>query len=200
MVKAPKNAPANTLIKGLIVRSLDELGFVQKRFSKKFRIRLDAGVYTWNQSAVRFFERLAEGFTIPYELNAAEQRRLILTGDSFDKIVYSHIPMMITANCVRKTTGNASCGQETVTMLTDRYGKDFPCVNNCRHCFNIIYNSVPFSLLKESVQRDDCAVRRRMDFTVEDPARISELLDAFLLGKDIPSFEHTKGHEKRGVE
>lgn len=200
MMKAPKNAPANTLIKGLIVRSLDELGFVQKRFSKKFRIRLDAGVYTWNQSAVRFFERLAEGFTIPYELNAAEQRRLILTGDSFDKIVYSHIPMMITANCVRKTTGNASCGQETVTMLTDRYGKDFPCVNNCRHCFNIIYNSVPFSLLKESVQRDDCAVRRRMDFTVEDPARISELLDAFLLGKDIPSFEHTKGHEKRGVE
>lgn len=235
------------IFQGFLVRSMDGLGFlremekedsteeeysIEEEHSRRMALscRTDAGVYVWNDSAAAELSALADGFCLPYELNASAQRQLCerleqksLTKKlSCEKIIYSRIPMMITANCLRGTQGECGKGPEIVS-LKDRYRKEFPVLTNCLHCMNIIYNSVPFSLHmelghsmetrqpketghsaqmehpKESVKWKE-RVDLRMDFTLESPEEVRRLLDAFFKGAAFPMKDYTTGHEKRGAE
>ena len=126
--------------------------------------------------------------------------------------------MMLTANCVFGTGGGCRKGKsgsmkggnrysalteqdekEHIAMLRDRYGRTFPVLADCRHCMNIIYNSVPYSLRQE-MSRWEGNAGLRMDFTLENGEEVEELLDSFIGGKAFPHGEYTTGHEKRGVE
>ncbi len=90
---------------GFLARSMDGLGFIHQK-GKALSCRVDAGVYVWNVSAGREISSLSEGFCLPYELKASEQRRLLHSlGLPCEKIVYSRIPMMIAANCLYQTMG-----------------------------------------------------------------------------------------------
>lgn len=87
--------------------------------------------------------------------------------------------MMVTANCVTKTTDH--CRREEgfgITELTDRYHKVFPVMRNCTHCYNIIYNSVPFSLHKTVAKWKDsfCC---RLEFTTESENETWNVLEYF---------------------
>lgn len=184
---------------GFLIRSADGLGFLRSR-EKNCLWHLDANVYIWNEKAAEQLGEGVSGFCLPLELKAAEQRELLKKGRSFEKIVYGRIPMMITANCVLRTS--QGCGKDDpvrTTALTDRYGKEFPVVCNCRHCTNIIYNSVPLSLHRELSKWKD-TVRLRLAFTLEGPEETGRILDAFLAGGEPAFSEYTTGHEKRGVE
>ncbi len=190
-------------INGVLVRSLDGLGILRERNTgETFLCRGDAGLYTWNSGAGEQLTRLGvtDGLCIPYELNAGEQHKLLDAGSqNFEKIVYSRIPMMLTANCVLKTTGRCNKGNEDVLFLTDRYQKKFPVVRKCHHCMNIIYNSVPLSLWSERrkwLKKADL----RLDFTVETEKQVTAILQAFLADGEMPAGEYTTGHERRGVE
>ncbi|MCM1025953.1 MAG: U32 family peptidase [Roseburia sp.] len=123
------------------------------------------------------------------------------TGVAFEKIVYGRIPMMVTANCVLRTSGkckrSGKDGGEAV--LIDRYNKEFPVAADCRHCMNVIYNSVPLSLYRECDGWKERA-RLRLQFTVEGADEVRQILDAFLDGKELRLPAHTAGHEKRGAE
>jgi len=205
------------LFQGVLVRSMDGMGYLHQR-GKGITCRTDAGVYVWNLSAVYALcamQRvgsegvLVEGFCLPYELKASEQRKL-LGKLPCEKIVYSRIPMMITANCLYRTTGQCKKGTEKGScpdtakpsaMLRDRYHMNFPVDINCLHCMNIIYNSVPFSLYQEILKWKE-QVDLRMDFTIESAEETEQLLNLFLCGKPLPQKEYhtTTGHEKRGVE
>ena len=133
----------------------------------------------------------------------------ILSGNSSiipEKIVYGHIPMMVTANCVFKTTGKClkQTGGSDLTRISDRYRKKFTVAANCMHCMNIIYNSVPLSLHMSLDKWKDSAAYR-IDFTVEDYKMSLAIMEYFLEvinGKNgnLPYTEYTTGHEKRGVE
>ncbi len=203
---------------GFLVRSMDGYGYVRSR--GKLPCRADAGLYVWNRFAARELAAGMEGFCIPYELKASEQRSL-LGNLPWEKIVYSRIPMMITANCLGRTLGQCKKGSVKIwgdsgdekagngclreredryqALLEDRYHKDFPVEINCLHCMNIIYNSVPFSLYREIPKWKE-QVDLRMDFTLESAGEVRQLLDAFLGDKTLSSGEYTTGHEKRGVE
>ncbi len=205
------------IFQGFLVRSMDGLGFLhetEERLSMgtAMSCRTDAGIYAWNDSSLEELSALADGFCLPYELNASAQRHLCerLSQNSLtkklscEKIIYSRIPMMITANCLRKTVGECGRGPDIVS-LKDRYRKEFPVLTNCLHCMNIIYNSVPFSLHMEGRLSGELArmkghVDLRMDFTLESPGEIRQLLDAFFKGAAFPQKDYTTGHEKRGVE
>lgn len=193
---------------GAMVRSQDGLGYL-KSIGFAGKIYGDANFYIWNRTAVRHFETTLSGFCLPLELKAGEQRPLLKQGIPVEKIVYGRIPMMITANCVAKsTTGCVGNSGDGIVGLTDRYQKTFPVVLNCRHCMNIIYNSLPLSLHGElSKWQNDTDFR--LDFTVENREEVSKILSYFAkitqentnvkeLG--IPGWEYTTGHEKRGVE
>ena len=70
---------------------------------------------------------------------------------------------------------------------------------------NIIYNSIPYGLLKEKSQIDRLGVSSlRLAFTIEKPQDAVKIYEEFRAvyrdGKNPPKREYTKGHFKRGAE
>ena len=67
----------------------------------------------------------------------------------------------------------------------------------CPHCYNIIYNSVPYSLLLKQKEIEKIAADvLRYDFTMESDVECR----AVLSGENFPFAEYTTGHLKRGIE
>ncbi len=188
--------------RGVLARSLDGLAFARR---KGYCNRLDANVYCWNSMSLEELQSMTAGFCLPLELKSGEQRRLLeagkrlFGGGKFEKLVYGRIPMMITANCLLKTTGNCRPEDHRRTVLVDRYHKEFPVMRNCRHCLNVIYNSVPLSLHQGlDVWREKADIR--LDFTMETGRDTRQILEGVLDKGALPYKEYTTGHEKRGVE
>ncbi len=204
----------NTIIKGIQVRSLEGLGFLLGQ-GYQGEIYTDAGFYVWNQRTLQEWQPYLSGFCLPYELKQGECRALMQCGIPAERIVYGRIPMMITANCVAKTT--RGCKKQAVqaaqtARLTDRFRKEFPVALECRQCMNIIYNSVPLSL-HGKLHKWQNQVTYGLYFTIENQQETCAVLDYFLLqmprteGNQLkqnqiqpPFGEYTTGHEKRGVE
>jgi len=123
-----------------------------------------------------------------------------------EMIVYGYQPLMVTAGCLQKTV--EQCRKKTeIRMLQDRYKKEFPVINYCRYCYNIIYNCEPLSLLgsKKEVMRI-APGSIRLVFTLEDRAQMQKIIQEyrrvyFENGEYQPGTSgFTKGHLKRGVE
>ncbi len=199
---------AGAFVKGFLIRSLEGLSWAEK-FSEDrengttaYRMVPDAGLYCLNAEALRFFADFSTEITLPYEGNAGEAAHLVRAarerGMRTSLIAYSRIPMMITANCLYKTAEGcrAEAGGKGRLLLKDRMGRSFPVEINCDHCYNIIYNCVPYSLHGAKKERERIAADAlRYDFTTEEGAQCVKILEG-----ELPFSEHTTGHCKRGVE
>ena len=195
-------------VSGVLVRNLEGLSYARLFAGKEGgaswagRIIADAGLYCFNGEAAAFLGTYCQEITLPYELNAGEASHLTKAvgrlGLQVNQIAYSRIPMMITANCVQKTADLCLSGQGKGRRLSlkDRQGVLFPVVLNCEHCYNVIYNAVPYSLhtAKRELERIGASALR-YDFALEDGSQCQQIL------KGEYSFtEYTTGHCKRGVE
>ena len=192
-------------IAGLVVKNYDEIGYLKDR-ECPLKLCCDYTVYTFNRRAKRELAACAgfEFFTLPVELNRRE-----LSGLSFadsELIVYGRIPMMVSAQCMVKNTGGCT-GVSGELTLTDRYRNEFPVKNQCRFCYNKIYNCKPLSLLScagEAAELMPGAVR--LDFTTEGGKEAVQITKRFINAykKGIPCREElrefTRGHFKRGIE
>lgn len=189
---------------GFLVRNLEELGYV-KSLGLAEKAVCDHSLYAFNDASKAFLEE--QGVlrtTVPLEQNGGEIRRRDNAGSEW--IVYGYYPMMISAQCLKKTY-NACDKKSGAVRLKDRYGNYFTTQCVCDFCYNVIYNSVPTGLLKEAEQIKAVSVSAvRMNFTIEGKAETGRLLDLFLdvykKNKNVPDQvpEFTKGHFKRGVE
>ncbi len=192
---------------GFLVRNYEEAAFLQN-LPGNYDMVPDAGLYCFNAESVRFWAHYCKEYTLPWELNRKEAENLAghaaQIGMRTAMIVYGRIPMMVTANCIRRTAGQCQGAQRAKEsasgsrfQLKDRYGVIFPVEINCRHCYNIIYNSVPFSLhQQEQVLEKIGADVRRYDFTTETAGECRQILTD---GKTRGG-SYTTGHLKRGVE
>ena len=114
---------------------------------------------------------------------------------------------MFSANCAKKTLASCNPKSSEPVHLTDRYRNDFPVVQNCTHCYNVLYNTVPMSLHNQfdRLYAEQYGVYR-LDFTLEDEketARILEYYEQIYSGEknmEFPCADYTNGHYKRGVE
>ena len=184
------------------VAAMEEPGFMQKHVPGA-KLYFDHGMYTFNSVASGMMDEYgASRKTIPVELNG---REISDRGGSDEMIIYGYLPMMVSANCIRKTTEGCSGKPETL-FLKDRKGKEMPVRNQCRFCYNTIYNESPMSLLglSDEVERFDPSVLR-LNFTIEDRMETEKVLTAFHAeymegGKAAPLANFTRGHFKRGVE
>lgn len=194
---------------GCLIRNLETLEWLKKRGYAGEK-RLDAGIYCFNTRTMDFYMGQADCFCLPYELNRKESRRLLeQASGKTEQVVYGRIPLMITANCIAKTSGK--CGQSSQVkeekaglFLEDRYKKKFPVSLHCRYCYNIIYNSVPLSL-HDKVLKKETLCDMRLCFTTETGAETEGILRFFSerirgVENKLPFTEYTLGHEKRGVE
>ncbi len=176
---------------GFVVKNYEELYLTENLFTGK-KIILDHNMYTFNDTAKSaFFEHGVSGDTVPLELNSREIMHRNNTGSQM--IVYGYYPLMTTANCVHKNTKGCDKKQKLI-YLKDRYNKSFAVCNNCKECYNTIYNSLPTMLTKNIGKLKEAGIRSfRYSFTIENPKQIKAVMDDKVA-------EYTNGHYKRGVE
>lgn len=181
----------NVSFEGFVVKNYEELYLTENLFTGR-KVILDHNMYTFNDvSKSAFFEHGVSGDTVPLELNSKEIMHRNNIGSQM--IVYGYYPLMTTANCVHKNTKGCDKKQKLI-YLKDRYNKSFAVCNNCKECYNTIYNSLPTMLLKNIGKLKEAGIRSfRYSFTIETPKQIKAVMDDKVA-------EYTNGHYKRGVE
>ena len=149
-------------------------------------------MYTYNDIAkCAFYEHGADYDTVPLELNSKEIAHR--NNHNSEIIVYGYYPLMTSAQCVHKNT--TGCDKKSqIKYIKDRYNKSFAVCNNCKECYNTIYNSLPTMLTKYTDQLKKAGITNfRYSFTTETPKQMRKVMSA-----DVA--EYTNGHFKRGVE
>ena len=162
---------------GFLVRNLETFAVLRKAGLAE-KCVLDHSMYTWNDEAADFWkDQKVLRNTVPLELNEGEIRHR--DNRDSEMLIYGYLPLMISAQCVHKNLYGCNHKEEGVT-LKDRYDKEFTakCICNpwktentdfCIPCYNIIYNSIPYGLLKEKSQIDRLGVSSlRLAFTIEN--------------------------------
>lgn len=179
----------------LLIRTPDEIGFLQRNPFDTDRVVLDERLYAWSGAAAKAFEDLGfNRFTLPLELSKREL--LTLSSENTEMIVYGRIPLMITANCVRKDFMRCDHGN-AVMKLTDRFHKDFPVKMVCGECYNLIYN--PDIYMISGDEGDICEIAPasiRYAFTFETPEETARILK----GIKNTNAVYTRGYFRRGIE
>lgn len=188
----------------ILVRSLEEVNYLKKQQVDQPLI-FDHNLYIFNHlSAGKMLAQGAGRLTMPIELNS---RELEQTGcDERELIAYGYLPMMVSAQCIKKTT--AGCDKKPELLyLKDRMGKELPVKNHCKFCYNTIYNISPLHLLgQEALVKRLSPGAIRLQFTIEKPEEIREITEAYaasMIRGETASYtitEFTRGHLKRGVE
>lgn len=165
---------------GFVAGSLDVL---QELIEKKcpLPVVVDHTLYSWNSEARAQIFSLPGAeklkllrLTAPLELNEKELNERGCYDSEL--IIYGYLPMMVSAGCVRKTTGRCTHANETV-ILTDRKGISFTDACCCKYCYNVIYNSLPCYLLdkREQIKHLHPAAAR-LSFTIETKEQVQSVL------------------------
>lgn len=186
----------------IMVRNMEELGFLDD-IGYDGNIIADAHLYTFNGVAREALGSLGVSEdTVPYELNIHEISERGCTGSVL--VVYGRTPLMISAQCVKKTE-SGKCMKKPggfLTSLKDRKNTVFPVRMDCDHCINIIYNSVPLCLFKDLHDIESLGLDAvRIDITTESPDEASDIIHSFCCndsGKTVK--EYTRGHFRKGVD
>ena len=183
---------------GFVVRNMESYQFLTKEAGVvPHRIRLDSNLYIANQEAYEYWkEQGCEGMTLTTELTGREQQ--VLAGrEGMQAILYTHIPLMVSAQCVRYNTQQCEKGQQTreeFLTISDRKDREFVVFNACKYCYNVIYQKEPLVLVEEREQLALQGVREfRYDFSVETREEVEKILNGCL-----PK-GHT-GHFYSGIE
>ena len=190
---------------GILVKNMESLSFLQS-IGYKGRIIADSSVYGWNKSALAFIKQYCDEFTYSLELTLGENKAL--QDYSGEYVVYGRTPMMVSANCIRKTTDTCThTANGFAQSLTDRYRKELPVYANCIHCYNEIYNAVSMSCHKDIPQLiKNRFYKFRLNFTNEDANTSIRILSYYFqilenpdYAEEFPLKEYTLGHFKEGA-
>lgn len=188
---------------GILVRNLESIDFLKKH-DYTGTVIADHNLYQFNREAQYFWEEngLLSG-TAPLELNFRELKQVDMS--RLELVVYGYLPVMTSAQCIRKTTGG--CTHRSGQMnITDRFRKPFLVKNQCDYCYNVIYNTDPLVLTGQLHEiRELGAWALRLNFTCETGRQMHEVIElyrqAFLEEKPAePGFAYTRGHFKRGIK
>ncbi len=176
---------------GFIARTQEEMHLLK---SKGLYYRTDYNLYVMNNRAKRRYDA---PFTLPLELNRDELWNI--ADENAEMIVYGFQPVMFSAQCVyrNKFAACKNSGHD-YTAITDEFGHDFRCVQDCEFCYNIIYNQAALDLTDSIDRIEDLELRAiRYDFTFESPDAIRDIIR----GTSSHKTEYTThGHFLRGIQ
>lgn len=159
---------------------------------RKLREKLRSSARGTNAEAVE-----GEHASVPTAARAgvdADADRIGLGELPFELMIYGHLPMMVSANCIQRTSARCDHGNR-ILQLRDRMGKDMPVRCYCTYCYNQIFNAEPLVLydLPDEVRalQPQCL---RYDFSVEPAAVVRQVLEGA-----VPR-SMTRGHFRHGIE
>lgn len=194
----------------LIIRNLEEPGFFETLYGERDRhcpaFYFDFQVYGMNRTAQLCLREFgAARLTLPIEETARELRSLDTVGQ--EMIVAGRLPMMVSANCLKKTA--ARCDHKPEYMkLRDRRLMEMPVKTHCTFCYNTIYNAAPLSLSGVAAELTGLklgAVRLLLsnESAAETETAVRSIYRSFVLREQggPEAYENfTRGHFKRAVE
>ncbi len=198
---------------GFVTRSLEELEFLKEKEYDR-AVLADSFLYAWNRKSLQVLRKSAprkESFShvLPAELDRRELQRTF-ENECRDAALwaYGRQPLMLSAGCIRKTMkgclqggGSGNGSADKLLTLRDRTGAMFPVRTDCRHCQNILYNSVPTSLHKSlgDALMQTCG-SLLLSFTTEGPEEIRQILALFAgdTKAQAPAV-YTAGHYRKGA-
>lgn len=189
---------------GVLIRNYESYEFLREHAFEK-NIVTDYNLYQFNSYAKDFWlNEQIEITTAPLELNYRELQDVGV--ENSELVVYGHLPMMISAQCIKKTTEGCK-KQKGVLTFRDRYQKNFTVKNHCDYCYNMIYNTAPLVLTDQKSEIESLNPKAlRLHFTIEDRKTMKDILrlyeDVFVKGghSKEPDIEFTRGHFKRGIK
>ena len=188
-----------------LVRSLEEIFYINEKINPDANIILDYNIYAYNKNTIDFYNKEfnINRLTYPLELNLNEIKQLKNPGN--EMIAYGKIPMMISAQCLKKTTKGCDHKKE-ILILKDRKNSDMQVKMHCDFCYNTILNSKPLSIIgmEKEIKKISPGILR-LWFTTEDAAKtkfiIKKYIDNFCKNLDVDNIsDFTRGHLKRGIE
>ena len=188
-----------SLFSAFLFRSLDQVSALQRMEKRNFLSVFDYTLYSYNASALEVWKDFgAETITFPIELNFREDKDFSSwakkAGLSTELLLYGHLPMMVSANCIEKTR-NRCTKNNHILGLKDRQNKELSVRLYCKFCYNQIFNADVFSLF--GLEKEVAALKPdylRLEFTVESKNEVEEVL----YGNITKSF--TRGHFHKGIE
>lgn len=130
-------------------------------------------------------------------------------------IVYGHLPLMVTENCILKNTGvcpqlrqnemkkkTIPCPCEAGTgKLLDRKGMEFPVIRDGNACRSVVLNAYPTYMgdKKEDIKKCGAAYQR-LWFTIETAEECRKICRDYLQGIPCGIEEYTRLHFYKGVQ
>ena len=187
------------------LKELRELGFCNLRvenicwLNQHSRFNLFGG-YRLNTANSMASEMLSEqgmkSICLSPELNLAQIRDMYKPVPA-EAVIYGHIPLMITENCLIKNMGNCPCSGSG--EIYDRKGKKFPVIRDGKECRSVVLNGVPLYMGDKRHELSDAGIDfGLMLFTVETPERCTELCRDYLTKAEFDG-EYTRLHFYKGV-
>lgn len=204
---------------GVLLKNLESIGYInslEEELKKEYisingkvsdhtplYVDCDYSLYSWNSSALSFYNEYTHIKTAPFELSIHELKEL--EDRDLSIVIYGRALLMVTANCIKKTSDmcNSTEGDTFIWKLKDRKNKLSPVFTNCVHCYNEIYNSVPTSLHKHMWDLIRAGFHDfRIDFTDESVKQINEILTYYITDQRsgrFPVEEYTAAHILKGA-
>ena len=182
---------------GFLIRNIDQLGFFHE-VGLNTRLISDYRLYGTNVEAAHFLkENGVEALCAPVELNVKE---LAANEGLYGEILsYGHIPLMISAQCIRNTISGCNRRNDLIEFK-DRYKKSIFARSVCNYCYSVIYNGTPMYLSDSLGKLQKAGIHAfRLEFTKESPEEAEKVFSLFKEGKG-PKGDFTRGHFTRGVE
>lgn len=189
---------------GVLIRNYESYQYLSEN-APDVKVVLDHNMYQFNSEMKNFWnDKHISGFTAPLELNFRELQDVGC--ENSELIVYGYLQMMVSAQCIRKTT--SGCTHKIGYMkMTDRYNKEFTIKSCCDYCYNVIYNTEAMCLIDQKKEIEMVAPKEmRLHFTIEDTSRTIKIMngfeDVFIRNKELNELgiEFTRGHFKRGIK
>ncbi len=189
-------------VEGFLVRSIDGYGRIA---DYKKKIQWDYGLNAMNTQSVEALKLLDgfDGFVPSMELKFGECRSLPM--DEAEVLVYGHLDVMTSAQCVLKTLDGCQPEQGRFLHMMDRKGVKVPVETNCHLCYNRIFNGTPLYLIDKIEDYQKIGTYRfRIELTTETEEQIRKIMKTVTMNhKQKPESildDYTRGHFNKGVE
>lgn len=189
-------------IEGFLLRSIDSYQWVDT-YDRQIQWDYSLNIMNHWSADVLLASKGAIGYVPSMELKFGEHKGLPMSAS--EVVVYGHINVMTSAQCVRKSLDGCTYDQGYIMDLEDRKGIEVPVETNCLLCYNNIYNGLPLYLIDRigEFQRLGCAWYR-LELLNEPKVLIKKVLNASIKGQETDPQNiveaYTRGHYNKGVE
>lgn len=209
---------------GYLFRNLESYYYFLNNNVDVGRVVFDSNIYAMNNSDIYYYKSIgANEITASYETNRNEFE--MLDTSCMEMNIYGYIPVMLSAGCIQKNLDKCALKASDESkplnikalmsrnVIRDRKNNRFTIINVCRFCYNIMYNSVPLSLLNQLEEVRQLGFKSlRINFTVENREEVLGILGEYSRIKNDVNIKtgfqndtlegniYTKGHFRRGVE